>query len=60
MGKPIGVAVIGTGYIGQSAHLPAYQKMQDEGKVRLVALCDIAPDALKTASDKFRRRAGLY
>lgn len=53
MGKPVGIAVIGTGYIGQGAHLPAYQKMQDEGRVRLVAVCDINPEALKTASEKF-------
>ncbi len=53
MAKPIGIAVIGTGYIGQGAHLPAYQKMQDEGLARVVAVCDINEAALRAASDKF-------
>ena len=53
MAKPVGIAIIGTGYIGQGAHLPAYQKMQDEGLARIVALCDSDPKALQAASDKF-------
>ena len=53
MSRPIGVAVIGTGYIGQRAHLPAYQKMQDEGRVRIVAVCDIEEEALRAASETF-------
>ena len=53
MAKPIGIAVIGTGYIGQGAHLPAYQKMQDEGLARIVAVCDINEEALRAASEKF-------
>ncbi len=53
MAKPIGIAIIGTGYIGQGAHLPAYQKMQDEGLARIVAVCDINEEALRAASEKF-------
>ena len=53
MAKPIGIALIGTGYIGTGAHLPAYQKMQDEGLVRIAAVCDINEDALRAASEKF-------
>ena len=53
MADPIGIAIIGTGYIGMGAHLPAYQKMQDEGLVRIAAVCDINPDALRTAGEKF-------
>jgi len=53
MAEPIGMAIIGTGYIGLGAHLPAYQKMQDEGLVRIAAVCDINEAALKTASEKF-------
>ena len=53
MAEPIGIAVVGTGYIGLGAHLPAYQKMQDEGLVRIVAVCDINEDALRAASEKF-------
>jgi len=52
-GKPIGIGVIGTGGIAQSVHLPAYKKLQDEGKVKIVALCDIKPDKLAEANAKF-------
>ena len=53
MGKPVGIALIGTGYIGQRTHLPAYQKMQEEGLIRLVALCDVHEESVKTAAQKF-------
>ncbi len=53
MAKPIGIAIIGTGHIGLGAHLPAYRKMQDEGLVRIVAVCDINEDALRAASEKY-------
>ena len=52
-GKPIGIGVIGTGGIAQSVHLPAYKKLQDEGKVKIVALCDIKPSKLAEANAKF-------
>ena len=52
-GKPIGIGVVGTGGIAQAVHLPAYKKLQDEGKVRIVALCDIKPDRLEEANRKF-------
>ena len=52
MAEPIGIAIIGTGYIGLGAHLPAYLTMQDEGLVRIVAVCDIREDALRAASEK--------
>ena len=45
--------MIGTGGIAQSVHLPAYKKLQDEGKVRIVALCDIKPGKLAEANAKF-------
>lgn len=53
MAQPVGIAIIGTGYIGQGAHLPAYRKMQDEGLVRIVALCDTNTEVLAAASEKF-------
>jgi predicted dehydrogenase len=53
MTKPVGIGLIGTGSIAQSVHLPAYKKLQDEGKVKIVAIADIAPEAGKTASEKF-------
>lgn len=52
-GKPIGIGVIGTGGIAQAVHLPAYKKLQDEGRVKIVALCDIKPDKLAEANAKF-------
>ncbi len=48
--KPLGIGIIGTGSITQRRHLPAYLKMQAEGLVRVVALCDIDPAALQAAS----------
>ncbi len=39
----IKVAIIGFGGIAQSAHLPAYLKLEKEDKARLVAVCDIDP-----------------
>lgn len=54
MATLVGIALIGTGHIGQKAHLPAFQKMQEEGKVRLVAICDVDEDALQTAAAKFQ------
>jgi len=53
MEKPVGIALIGTGYIGQRTHLPAYHKMQDEGLARIVAICDVDEAALRAASEKF-------
>ena len=52
-GKPIGIGVIGTGGIANAVHLPAYKKLQDEGKVKIVALCDIKPDRLASANAKY-------
>ena len=53
MKKPVGIALIGTGYIGQKTHLPAYLKLQEEGLVKIVAICDIDEAALSAASAKF-------
>ena len=53
MAKPVGIAIIGVGHIGLGAHLPAFQKMQDEGLARIFAICDVDEAALKAASEKF-------
>ena len=53
MGKPVGIALIGTGYIAQRTHLPAYQKMQDEGLIRLIAVCDVHDASAQAAAQKF-------
>ena len=49
----IGVGVIGTGYIATARHLPALEKLQDEGQVKIVAVCDVGPEKLRRAADKF-------
>ncbi|MBQ3133727.1 MAG: Gfo/Idh/MocA family oxidoreductase [Clostridia bacterium] len=40
----IQVAIIGFGGIAKTAHLPVYQALEKEGKVKLVAVCDVNPD----------------
>jgi len=38
--QPLGIGLIGLGGIAQKGHLPAYRALQNEGLVRLVAVCD--------------------
>ncbi|MFQ6095590.1 MAG: Gfo/Idh/MocA family protein [Candidatus Bathyarchaeia archaeon] len=52
--KRVKVGVIGSGGIFQIAHLPAYPDVEE---AKLVALCDISEDALKTAE---RRTKKIY
>lgn len=51
---PVGIAIIGGGGIAQSSHLPAYAKLRDEGKVKIVAVADVNEATAKTAADKFQ------
>lgn len=53
MTTPVGVAIIGSGGIAKSVHLPAYKKLQDEGKVKIIAVCDVNEDVAKEAQAKF-------
>jgi predicted dehydrogenase len=53
MSKTIGVAVIGCGGIAQGVHLPTYQKLRDEGKVKIIAVCDANEETAKAAAEKF-------
>ncbi len=39
----IKVALLGYGGIAQAAHMPAYRELEKEGKLQLVAVCDIDP-----------------
>lgn len=48
--KKLRVGIIGTGSIAQYAHIPNYQKIEG---VELAAFCDIKPDTLKAAAEKF-------
>lgn len=45
----IKVAILGFGGIAKNAHLPAYQKLEESGKVKLVAVCDV--DSSRFTSD---------
>jgi len=47
--KTFNVGIIGTGGIANAAHIPALQKQPD---VKIVALCDINPEALKNTGEK--------
>lgn len=53
MTTPVGVAIIGSGGIAQSVHLPAYQKLQAEGKAKIIAVCDANEEVAKAAQAKF-------
>lgn len=44
-------ALIGFGGIAQAAHLPAYRNLQERGKVKLVAVCDIDPQRFTKAME---------
>jgi predicted dehydrogenase len=50
---PIGIGIIGSGGIAQSVHLPAYAKLQEEGKVKIVAVADANEATAKAAQEKF-------
>ena len=53
MTRPVGIAFIGSGGIAQNAHMPAYKKLQDEGKAKIVAVCDVNEETAKAAAAKF-------
>lgn len=50
MPKRLRVGIIGTGGIAQGAHMPAWQKVKD---AEMVAVCDIKPEAAKSAAERF-------
>jgi len=45
--------MIGTGQVATTRHLPAFEKLQAEGKVRLVAVCDVSEAKARAAAEKF-------
>lgn len=53
MAEPIGIGIIGTGQVATTRHLPAFETLQAEGKVRLVAVCDVSRDKAQAAAEKF-------
>lgn len=48
--NPIGVGVVGCGFISQNTHIPALLKCRD---VRLKAVCDLNGDLARAAANKF-------
>jgi predicted dehydrogenase len=49
--KKVRIGVIGTGGIANGAHLPGYSQIPDECEI--FAICDIAPEALKSTAEKY-------
>ncbi len=49
--KKLRYGIIGTGNIGMTKHLPGYSQLKDT--VEIAAACDINPDALKSAAEKY-------
>ncbi|MFD8423315.1 Gfo/Idh/MocA family protein [Streptomyces sp. NPDC059466] len=46
-GRPLRVAVIGTGSIARGSHVPAFARLAEEGETELVAAADTAEDAVR-------------
>jgi len=53
MSRPVGIAIIGSGGVARKYHLPAYAKLQAEGKLKIVAVCDLSEETAKTAATEF-------
>lgn len=53
MTKPVGIGLIGTGGVARKQHLPAWQKLQAEGKARLVAVCDVDEEKARAAAAEY-------
>ena len=53
MTRPIGIAIIGVGGIARKSHLPAYKKLEADGRARIVAVCDANADTAKAAASEF-------
>jgi predicted dehydrogenase len=50
---PFRVGVIGAGTRARVAHLPSIARLQEEGAVRLVAICDLDEQRLATSADRY-------
>ncbi len=49
----IGIALVGCGTIAHVMHLPTIRTLQDSGRARLMAVCDIVPEAARKAAEAF-------
>ncbi|MDP6627948.1 MAG: Gfo/Idh/MocA family oxidoreductase [Methanopyri archaeon] len=50
MADNVGTAVVGVGFVGGQAHVPAFKKIEGSN---LVAICDIAEDRVKPLAKKY-------
>jgi virulence factor len=50
---PLRVGIIGAGPRANAAHLPSIARLQKEGSVRLVAICDLDERRLTTAGERY-------
>ncbi|MBQ4637991.1 MAG: Gfo/Idh/MocA family oxidoreductase [Clostridia bacterium] len=53
MAKVLRVGFIGCGGIATGKHLPAQARLQDEGRVELVAFCDLKIERAQAAAEKY-------
>lgn len=49
-------AVVGCGGIGTSSHLPAAKRLEEAGRLEIVAVCDIVEDRVRLAAERFGER----
>jgi predicted dehydrogenase len=56
--KKLKVGVIGVGGIAQACHLPNWKELEEEGRVEIVAVCDILKERLAEVRTKFDMEKG--
>jgi predicted dehydrogenase len=56
-GRPLRVAIVGCGGVARTQHLPVYQKLAAQGRVELVAGCDVDPERAAAVAGGFGGRA---
>jgi L-gulono-1,4-lactone dehydrogenase len=56
MPAPVRVVLVGCGWFGCVAHIPALKRLEGEGRIRLVGLCSRSEASIKRASDLYARQ----
>jgi predicted dehydrogenase len=56
MARKLRVGAIGTGAISQQQHLPSWQELEAEGRVELVAVCDVVEQRAEESKETFGAR----
>lgn len=59
MGK-LRVCIVGCGGIGKGTHAPALKKLENEGVVEVVALCDLKAEKMDAAEKVFDHKVNKY